>query len=295
MPIEDFIITIYCLIEEKYEFVVKGIKLRRRGPAPALTDVEVLTMMVVGDYLKLGDDKAIWVYFSQHWLGWFPQLGCRTSFIRQWANLLGVYERMHTLFSDQLCSSTDLYLFDGFPIPVCHVKRYKQASPFRGIASVGYCAAKEEHYFGFKAHLLISHHGVTKALSITPANTDERDVLPQVTTALTGDVIADKGLIRPELREELKNQGLYLHTPLRKNMPDPRPKEFISQIMNVRRKVETVIGQLVERFKIQSIRAKDNWHLMAKIGRKIFAHTLCFFANLKLNPDNPLQLERLLT
>ena len=294
MPIEDFIITIYCLLEEKYQAVVKGLKLRHRGPAPALTDVETLTMMVVGEYLGFGGDKNIWAYFSQHWLEWFPGLGCRTSFTRQCANLLGIYDRVQQMFSEQLCDSTDLYLFDGFPLPVCHIKRYKRTSPFRGIASVGYCAAKDETYFGFKGHLLISHHGVTKALSIAPANIDERDILPEVTSGLSGDILADKGLIRPELHESLKNQDLHLHTPLRKNMKDHRPKTFISQIMNVRRKVETVIGQLVERFKIQSIRARDSWHLMAKIGRKILAHTICFFANLKLNPNDPLQLENLI-
>jgi hypothetical protein len=77
-------------------------------------------------------------------------------------------------------------------------------------------------------------------------------------------------------------------------MKDQRSKGFVSQIMNIRRKVETVIGQLVERFKIQAIRARDNWHLRAKIGRKILAHTACFFINQSINPDAPLQLENLL-
>ena len=133
-----------------------------------------------------------------------------------------------------------------------------------------------------------------KAVSVAPAHIDERDVLPEVTAGVTGDVIADKGLIRPTLQQDLKNQGLNLHTPLRKNMKDPRPKEFVSQLMNVRRKVETVIGQLVERFKVQSIKAKDKWHLMNKVGRKIFAHTVCCFINKTINPQNHLQIEKLI-
>jgi len=78
-------------------------------------------------------------------------------------------------------------------------------------------------------------------------------------------------------------------------MKDLCPKAFISQIMNVRRKVETVIGQLVDRFKIQSIKAKDSWHLMAKIARKVLAHSFCFFLNLSFNPNSPLQIENLLS
>jgi hypothetical protein len=46
--------------------------------------------------------------------------------------------------------------------------------------------------------------------------------------------------------------------------------------MNIRRKIETVIGQLAGRFNIQCIRAKDIWHLMSKIQRKLCSHTFAF-------------------
>ena len=110
MPIDDLIITVYCIIDEMYQDIVKDVKLRKRGPVPSLRDTEVLTMLVVGEYLGLGDDKNIWSYFSRHWLGWFPELGCRTSFIRQSANLLGVYSRMQEVLSSQLGHQKDLFL-----------------------------------------------------------------------------------------------------------------------------------------------------------------------------------------
>ena len=118
--------------------------------------------------------------------------------------------------------------------------------------------------------------------------------MSKVVFGLQGDIIADKGLIWPQLIEMLACQGLTLHTPLRKNMKDKRPKSFVTRIMNIRRKVETVIGGLVERFKIQSIKAKDSLHLMSKIGRKILAHTVYFYLNKLLNPTSPLQLENLM-
>lgn len=196
--------------------------------------------------------------------------------------------------SSQLCDHADFYLFDDFPIPLCHVKRYKRKKHFRGVGAIGYSAAKDRKYFGFKGYLLISSEGAPRAFSIAAANEDERDLLPEVAQGLTGDVIADKGLIRSSLHAELESQGLALHTPKRSNMKDPRPKEFLSQIMNVRRKIETVIGQQVERFCIQSIRVKDIWHLMMKVECKIFAHSFCFFINKSLNSQTPLQIEKLL-
>ncbi len=44
------------------------------------------------------------------------------------------------------------------------------------------------------------------------------DILPEMALGLTGDIIADKGLIRPFLQVELESQGLALHTPLRSNI-----------------------------------------------------------------------------
>jgi hypothetical protein len=64
--------------------------------------------------------------------------------------------------------------------------------------------------------------------------------------------------------------------------------------MKVRRKIESVIGQLVDYFGIQLIRTKDTWHLIMKVGRKIFAHSLYFLINKSINPDNSLQIEKFL-
>ena len=294
MPIEDFIITTYIFVDKYFKEVSKNLTLRSRGEQAALSDPEVITMEIVGEYMGLGSDKQIWSYFKQHWFAHFPKLGCRTSFTRQGANLVTVKQLLQQRISNELTQDKDLFLFDGFPIPICHIKRYKRSKTHLAIhGGVGYCAAKDQKYFGFKGHIVITQEGVTKAMDIAPANVDERDILPELTESIQGDIIADKGLIRPELNKELAMRGINLHTPLRINMYDARSKESISQMMDIRRLVETTIGQLVTRFKIQTIRAKDLWHLSVKVGRKILAHTICFAINKTVNVDNPLQLEYL--
>ena len=76
-------------------------------------------------------------------------------------------------------------------------------------------------------------------------------------------------------------------------MVDLRPKESIRILMNARRQIETVIGQLTDRFNIQKVRAKDLWHLTHRIVRKILSHTLSVILNMKLgNP--PIQLETII-
>jgi hypothetical protein len=49
MELEDRIIWIYLRIDEIYKEITKEKPLRRGGFAPALSDVEVLTMEIVGE------------------------------------------------------------------------------------------------------------------------------------------------------------------------------------------------------------------------------------------------------
>lgn len=292
MPLEDFIIQVYCLVDDLFQEITKDICLRKRGPKPKLTDVEVITMEIVGECLQLNGDANIWTYFKSHWLDWFPRMGDRTAFVRQSANLWKIKEKIQMRISAN--HYDDLHLFDGFPIPLCHVRRYKQSTnELRAEGAVGYCASKDEYYFGFTGNVLITASGCIKGFVLTPANIDERDVLPEIIGHIKGLVFADKGLIRPELTEDLKQQGVNLQTPLRCNMQDNRPKSFVRKLVSMRRLVETVIGQLVDRFNIQKIQAKNLWHLASKIGRKLLAHTVAFFLNCSLNPENPLQFERI--
>ena len=85
MPVENFIVYVFIFTDN---FLKNIGKIRRSGPAPELTDSEVITMEIVGEFLGCGKgDKTIFDYFYQHWYNWFPKLNCRTTFSRQSANL----------------------------------------------------------------------------------------------------------------------------------------------------------------------------------------------------------------
>jgi hypothetical protein len=56
-------------------------------------------------------------------------------------------------------------------------------------------------------------------------------------------------------------------------MHDSRPRWWVRLIVKVRRLIETVIGQLVGRFHLDKVWARDIWHLSSRLNRKILAHT----------------------
>lgn len=130
------------------------------------------------------------------------------------------------------------------------------------------------------------------AWTATPASGDEREALWDLTDEVQGWVIGDKGSIRAFLKAELAVTGIDLQTPLRVNMTDSRALGVVLRLMTTRRRVETVIGQLTERFHFEKIRARDPWHLTSRIARKVLAHTLAIFVNRRLGRSD-LQFEGL--
>jgi hypothetical protein len=294
MPIEDFIISVFCEIEVLLKEVTRGRRLRQRGFPPRLSDSEVLTMEVVGEYLGIDTDKGIWAYFCHHWRGWFPGLGSRANFAKQAASLWRMKQRIQTRLAARLGAFADpIHVVDGFPVPVCLFQRANSCKRFQGEASYGYCASKDQTYYGFHGHLLISFSGVICDLSLTGASVDEREALWELIGTIYGLLIGDKGYIDKRLKEELAAKGIHLETPLRANMKDSRDPRFVRLLTSTRRLIETVIGQLAERLHIEKVWARDLWHLTSRVARKILAHTFGIFLNRQLGRE-PLQFDGLI-
>jgi Transposase DDE domain len=294
VSIEDFIITVYCLVDAEFKKLIKKSTLRGRGFDPKLSDSEVITMDIVGEFLGKDTDTGIWRYFKEHWFSWFPGLGSRVNYAKQSANLWRIKQEIQAAFAKKSGALSDqLHMADGLPISVCHFKRAGFSSIFKGLATYGYCASKSETYYGFKGNLVISSEGIITGITLSSANVDERESLWDIVDNIHGLLIADKGLIGEDYQAQIRaSTNVNLQTPTRSNMTDIRGKDCNRWLTSTRRLVETVISQLSEQFNIEKVRARDLWHLTNRIGRKILAHTVGIMIN-KLLGNPPLQFERL--
>ena len=81
------LVWLYCVIEDAVRQILGETRLRSRGPTPALTDGEALTIEIFGETLGLNSDASIWRYASDHLRDWFPGLGSEWNFVRRCANL----------------------------------------------------------------------------------------------------------------------------------------------------------------------------------------------------------------
>lgn len=278
--IEEFIIAVFCGVDDQLKALTQAHPIRSRGFKPRLSDAEVITMELVGEYQGIDSDKGIWSYFRQHWMSLFPHLSSRCTFVRQAANLWQYKHQLQQRFATQLGAiADDVHLVDGLPIRLCCLTYAGRCRSFRGEAAYGYCAAKDEKFYGFRGHLCVSLSGVITGFTLTSANVDEREAVWEMTEPVQGLLIGDKGYLSQPLQAQLAQRQIDLQTPLRKNMSETRSKAVVQQLQTVRRLVETVNAQLAERFHFERIRARDLWHLTSRVNRKVLAHTLCCWLN----------------
>ncbi len=256
------LVWLYCVIEDAVRQILGETRLRSRGPTPALTDVEALTIEIFGETLGLNSDASIWRYACDHLRDWFPGLGTEWNFVRRCANLswLNVQD---ALFHP----SGDWNAFDGLPLPVRSLET-GQVVPERWSV----CAAKQEKYYGFKAGVLMNSAGEIFRWWLGPANIDEREMLDAAVSAMSGLLFADKGLISADLADQLAGRGVDLTTPLRANMTDD--PWLIRQAMRLRRGIETTFGRLVEDFGVLRNKGRDFWRWSARFLRKVLAYNL---------------------
>lgn len=289
---DEFITAVFCCVDDLLLEVTGGDAIRQKGFAPALSDSEVITMEIVAEYQGIDTDQGMWRYFQRHWRDWFPKLPSRSTLARQAANLWQWKELLQQRLATQLGAfADDLHLIDGLPIPLCGFSRASRCRSFQGEATYGYCAAKQEVYYGFRGHLLVSGTGVITGFTLTPANGSEREALWDMVPMIRGLLIGDKGYLSAALQQELQGIGVELETALRDNMQDSREPTWVNLLQRVRRLIETVIGQLTGRFHIEKVWARDLWHLTSRLNRKLLAHTVCHWLNHQ--SPRPLQFETL--
>jgi hypothetical protein len=295
--VDDVLLDVYCLFDDFLRALLRQLgvrRLRQRGPDPALSDAEALTILVVGEWLGHHNDSDIHRHAHLHWRDAFPDLPCLTSFGRQLANLSAVCQAAWQFLLHLLgVLHDDLYLADSFPLVSCKWGRAPQRKRLRDVGSIGYCATKKMWYFGLKGHLLIHHSGVIVGVALTPASEHDRPALDLLAGHGLCQILGDMAYLCKWWQEHmLQERGIRVVTRFKKNMADTNAPEDKHLLRTLRMKVETVNGQLQDRFGLARLWAQDEWHLQGRVMRKVLAHTLGIYFNVR-DGRPPLQLSGL--
>jgi Transposase DDE domain len=290
MDLSTFIIAVFCLVDHQ----LKGRRIRQRGPDPKLSDSEVLTIEIVGEFLGMDTDEALYHYFRRHYAEWFPALGevHRTTFARQAANLWKVKEDLWQELLALAPHNPAFAICDSMPLPACLFARAYRCKRFRGEAAFGKDTLIKQTFYGFRVHVRVCLPGVITRISAAPANAHELRVLPEIAEGTSGLIVGDRNYHSPKTREELASMGVELLAPYSSKKRDPAPNKS-ALLSRLRYRIDTVFSQLTGRYCVKRVWARDTWHLASRLLRKVLSHTVAFLLNHQTgNP--PLQLSKLL-
>jgi len=291
MDLSTFIVAVFCLMDDRLKVQHR---IRQRGPTPKLSDAEVLTIEIVGEFLGIDTDKGIHLFFRRHYSEWFPTLGevHRTTFARQAANLWKVKENLWQELVRLAPHDPTFALCDSMPLPAYLFARAYRCRRFRGEAAFGKDTLLKQTFYGFRVHARVCWPGVITRFSVAPANAHELSVVPEIAEYTSGLIVGDRNYHSPKTKAELSGMGVELLAPYSSKKLDPNPKEsaFLSRL---RYRIDTVFSQLTGRYCVKRVWARDMWHLMSRLLRKVLSHTVAFLLNHQLG-NRPLQLSKLL-
>lgn len=280
---EDFILTVYVVIDELYrQFAPSEVIHRRHVLDAKLSDSEIITINICGELAGIDSENAWFSFVKKNYRHLFPQLCSRSRFNRTRRALMQTTELLRQkMISAFPIPFSPYFIIDSFPLAVCKFGRARYCRSFRGYgADYGKCPSKKETYFGYKVHALVTLEGYITSFEITPASTDDREGLRDIVESQSDLVIlGDKGYVGENLMLEMKEQGICLLALKRSNSKINWSKSFRQLIFKLRRRVETVFSQLSEQLNAERVLAKSFQGLCTRLSNKILAYNLCLALN----------------
>ncbi len=166
-------------------------------------------------------------------------------------------------------------VIDTLPLPICKLARRHRRKIFTTEPifefpppTKGYCAAKQEAYFGFKGGVRITDYGLIVHAPILQAYGHDKQAREALMDGTMGGttVLGDAAFMDLEWQKTCwKTYRIRIQTPIKTNMkenPERTPFILPKAKKATRRLVETVYAQLTERLHIARMKVRDAWHLL---------------------------------
>jgi hypothetical protein len=292
----DFCLWIYCLVDDAWVQIAP--LLQRPGPLPACSDSELIAMALLAECRGLDKETEVLAWWRERpQRALFPHVPSRTRFNRRRRALARAINLVRQIVLRSLDLAEDNQcVIDSLPIPVMgfHLVPGGSREWATHEARCGRCASKKQTLYGYKLHCVMTLGGVILDFSLAPANETDLIVGTGLLFGLRDRlVVGDKGYISAALAEELRGQGVRVVTLPRRNQAAQVAPAVRRLVNGVRQIVETVNGQLVEQFHIQTNHAYSFDGLCARLYTKLTAHTLCIKINRLLGQPDVLQIKAL--
>jgi len=177
VDLDTFLTVVYCVCDEVYQREIAPRLRPRPGARPKLSDSEVLTLAVLGQWHGQRCERCYLRAVRRHWRAYFPQVTSQSAFNRRvrhlWAALSLLGPAIAREVSRLLGRSTTYQVWDGVPVPLMRPCRGERHRLFAAEASVGHGGSEKTAYYGMHLLAAVNDQGAIDGCVIGPAATSE--------------------------------------------------------------------------------------------------------------------------
>lgn len=268
---DTLIVTVYVVLDDLLRALGHRTDCRART-----SDSEVLTIGVIAAcQFANHHERALCVLRGMGYLSGPLSL---SRFNRRLHRLAHWFAILLDLLGEAFAGSA-VFIIDSLPLPVCRRARAWRCRKVQGALYCGYCAAKEEKFFGWRLHLVVTPQGIPVSFDLLPASlhdlTPVHDLAQRLPTGVT--VYGDKAYNSTEDEAWIDGEtGIRLIPRRRENMV-PNTDEEQAGLRRYRGRVETANSQLAA-WGVQRLQARTHEGWLIKVLASLFA-LLCINAD----------------
>ncbi len=267
-----WIVTVFEVIDTTMECLNHHSHILTKVP-----DSEVLTVAVVAakDFQN-HHERALAVLQALHYLSGPlspSRFNRRLHALADW--LLFLAETL-----GDVLTKGEAFGIDSLPVPVCRRVRARRCGKVRGRLYCGYCAAKDEKFFGWRLHLICTPAGVPVRFTMLPGALHDLTPLHELTVSLPAGsrLFGDKGYNSAADEGSILEESKVRLIPVRrKNMKAHSWFLDELELREYRHTIETVNSQ-AEAMGLERLHARTNGGVEVKVHASLIA-LQCWNAN----------------
>jgi hypothetical protein len=291
---DTFLTTLYVVVDGFCKAALPPE--RGRGPEPALSRSEVLTLAMFSQWQGFGSERGFYRYARRHLRPAFPTLPAREQFNRR-------MRRHHEALVACLLSLAQPLGLQGVPyealdsaaVPTRDAKR-RDAGWLPGLADIGW-SNRQGWFEGVRLLLATTPAGAVTGCALGPGSARDQALAetffalrrhpdahgPSVGVPAGGLYLTDKGFEGCDHHRRWRQacQAAVLCPPKR-NSRDPWPKAWRRWLAGKRQIVETVLDKLFHTFRLDRERPHALDGLQTRLAAKLALHNFCLWLNQQL-------------
>lgn len=270
------IITFYCACDDF--LLAKG---HREPKRTQMTQAEVMTCALVAAEFFCGNLRCACAYLKE--TGLIPTMLLESRFNRRLHRVtLADWQGVLTLLA-RLDEDERTFVIDSCPVPSCLLKRAASCSLFAEYREdyFGHCAAKDQDFFGLKAHVVTTSSGRPVEMFLSCGSCHDLVGLGQLCLDLPAgsELLADKGYTDYGLEDYFRNAAdVEFRVLRRKDSLRPHSAEVTRYIQKKRKRIETTFSQVSTRL-ARRIHAVTEAGFESKVWAAFVAYALVGIAS----------------